>query len=341
MGNRRQRREVCIILKSTIFTFFTYFFHRYVVELTKLRETFIEPLLHPFAAPPPITSPTPLESDEYYARVDSPRESLDHLPIAARFLTPTPGLRPETPATGTTTAVHVSPTTATTAKDSTPNIDGDSVETDEEEAHDQIGKSYSGNGDPASRRGGGSAIAAAVAKFNHPRSPYNTTGQRQKNDKGVLPFPSRSHQSLPPPKRMPPQGSTASLGRQSIVGMPIERDREREISYAPTTSQKTDKTSTSRVLRKLRRSTTTPDMLLGDSVPPHQLPEDLRQCLEVLEGGIYNGHVVLSEGLRKRYEEQYPLVRSLADVFVSNVGGINLYWPANLSFASYVLVSFC
>jgi hypothetical protein len=27
----------------------------------------------------------------------------------------------------------------------------------------------------------------------------------------------------------------------------------------------------------------------------------------------------LSEGLQKRYEEQYPLVRSLADVFVSSV----------------------
>lgn len=59
--------------------------------------------------------------------------------------------------------------------------------------------------------------------------------------------------------------------------------------------------------------------MLGDAVPPNQLPEELRQCIEVLEGGIYDGHVALSEGLRKRYEEQYPLVRSLADVFVTNV----------------------
>lgn len=73
------------------------------------------------------------------------------------------------------------------------------------------------------------------------------------------------------------------------------------------------------MLRKLRRSTTAPDMIIADSVAPHQLPEDLRKCLEVLEDGIYNGHVSLSENLRKRYEEQYPLVRSLADVFVSNV----------------------
>lgn len=286
----------------------------YVTELTKLKETFIEPLLHPYASPP-VTSPTPIEHDEFYARVESPRESLDHLPIAARFLSPTPGLRPETPVTATSTTMQ--PPSTSTAKDSLQTIGGESGDTDEEEANDRMGRAYSGDQYSGTRRGGNSAIAAAAAKFNHPRSPYNTTGQRSKNDKAQLPFPSRSHQSLPPPRRMPPQGSTASLGRQSVVGMAPERDREREVSYAAT--QKTDKSTGSKVLRKLRRSTTSPEVLLGDAVPPHQLPEDLRRCLEVLEGGIYDGHCRLSEGLRKRYEEQYPLVRSLADVFVNNV----------------------
>jgi hypothetical protein len=55
---------------------------------------------------------------------------------------------------------------------------------------------------------------------------------------------------------------------------------------------------------------------------PHQLPDDLRQCLEVIEESILPGHLRLSEGLRKRYDEQYPIVRSLADVFVANVGFI-------------------
>ena len=54
---------------------------------------------------------------------------------------------------------------------------------------------------------------------------------------------------------------------------------------------------------------------------PHQLPEDLRQCLELIEDSILVGHLKLSEGLRKRYE-QYPFVRSLADVFVANVGSV-------------------
>ena len=61
---------------------------------------------------------------------------------------------------------------------------------------------------------------------------------------------------------------------------------------------------------------------LDTGVCPHQLPDDLRQCLEVFEDSILAGHLKLSEGLRKRYDEQYPLVRSLADVFVANVGFI-------------------
>ncbi|KAL5490283.1 hypothetical protein ACEPAI_5116 [Sanghuangporus weigelae] len=287
---------------------------RYVIELTKLKETFIEPLLHPYAAPP-VCSPTPLENDEYFARVDTPRESIDHLPIAARFLSPTPGLRPETPAT---------------AKDNARNnVDNDSPDSDDDEAQDQMGKGYSGPPSRSQQRNGSatSAVAAAIAKFNHPRSPYNTNAQRSQQGKVPLPFPTRSHQSLPPLPRGPPQGSSASLGRQSVYGTVPER----EVSYAATQqTDKTDKTSASRVLKKLRRTTPQPESLIGDSVPPNQLPEDLRKCLEVLEDGIYNGHVTLSEGLRKRYEEQYPLVRSLADVFVSNSNILREY-------ATYVL----
>ena len=248
--------------------------------------------------------------DEYYARAGASRESIEHLPIASRFLSPTP--RPETPVT----------------KNGTPNIDGESQETDEDEANDQLGRGFSEGNTPRREGGARSAIAAAVAKLNHPRSPYNTLSQREKRaskEKPPLPFPSRSHQSLPPPPRMNAQGSSASLGRQSLY-----TSEQRELSYAPThhTSQ-TEKSTPSRILKKIRRTTPQPDSLIGDAVPPNQLPEDLRRCLEVLEDGIYNGHVTLSESLRKRYEEQYPLVRSLADVFITNVGfsTFHIYGP--------------
>ena len=61
---------------------------------------------------------------------------------------------------------------------------------------------------------------------------------------------------------------------------------------------------------------------LETGVAPHQLPDDLRQCLEVIENSILAGHLKLIEGLWERYDEQCPLVRSLADVFLANVGFI-------------------
>jgi hypothetical protein len=105
------------------------------------------------------------------------------------------------------------------------------------------------------------------------------------------------------------------------VGLPYEREHPQihPVSSLPSSDRRTTDTSSSKVLKKLRRVTPPSGMILPDAVAPHQLPEDLRKCLEVIESGIYNGHVILSESLRRRYEEQYPLVRSLADVFVNNV----------------------
>ncbi|KAF8522238.1 Dbl-like domain-containing protein [Hysterangium stoloniferum] len=248
---------------------------RYVAEIIKLKETFIDPLLHPFATSP-IATPTLPPDDDYYLprhEATSPHESLDRLPIAARFLSPLsfegPSLSPP----------HIQGST-------TPVIDGDSLDSDEED--DRVGKGYE-----------------ASSKLNHPRSPYRArnTSAPSRNGK-IMPFPSRSHHSLPPPPR-PDQhaASTASLGRQSYVG-PSAEDR------------KATSTPAQRVIRKLRKSQNGPPV--EGAIAPHLLPDDLRQCLEVIESGILNGHLVLSEGLRKRYDEQYPLVRSLADVFVSN-----------------------
>lgn len=49
------------------------------------------------------------------------------------------------------------------------------------------------------------------------------------------------------------------------------------------------------------------------------LPEDFRIVLQVIGEKLLKGHVALSDALRKRYNEQYPLVRGLADVFIEHV----------------------
>ncbi|EEC00041.1 hypothetical protein MPER_00112, partial [Moniliophthora perniciosa FA553] len=52
------------------------------------------------------------------------------------------------------------------------------------------------------------------------------------------------------------------------------------------------------MLRKLKKSDTK-NAVLGDTVAPHQLPEDLRICLEVIDSGVFDGHERLSEALKK------------------------------------------
>ncbi|KAJ3555115.1 hypothetical protein NM688_g2749 [Phlebia brevispora] len=266
---------------------------RYVTELLKMKETFIEPLLHPYSSSSP-ASPTAPGFDEY--TVESPRESLEHLPIASRFLSPTP-FRSDSPS---------APTPPVKEEQLTPNIDGESLNSEEEEeAEDRMGKDF-----PASRK----AVHMSIgAKHNHPRSPYAASTRTGKYGTSV-PFPSRSHQSLPPPPRTNPMtGSTQSLGRQSVH----EKD-----PHHPLNSPRPSTTTPGSVFRKFKKSnpTTAPSapVTISGAVSPQHLPEDLRKCLEVIEEGILDGHIKLSEGLRKRYEEQYPLVRSLADVFVSN-----------------------
>ncbi|KAJ7632562.1 hypothetical protein FB45DRAFT_507224 [Roridomyces roridus] len=269
IGSReRTRQEVLFEIISSE--------ERYVQELVKMKDTFIDPLLHPFSAPAPQLSSTPNLEYDYY-RAESPVESTDHLPpIAARFMSPSP-----------TIPHQASPT---------PNIDGESLDTDEEEEGvDQIGKSYA---------------MSSRQKQNHPRSPYRSNATKPAGK--TVPFPSRSHHSLPPPPRTNQlEGSTHSLGRQNSVA-------ERERNYSQGQSSMKGSTPKPGVLRKFKKSQTTNDTLIGGAVAPHQLPEDLRICLEVVDSGVFDGHRRLSEALKKRYDDQFPLVRSLADVFVSN-----------------------
>ncbi|KAF8969998.1 hypothetical protein BDZ97DRAFT_1902375 [Flammula alnicola] len=267
---------------------------KYVQELVKMKDTFIDPLLHPYSVTSASAASTPNLDYDYY-RSESPFESIDDLPpIAARFMSPTPSTNPP----------HSS--TSPRPRDA-PNIDGESLETeDEDEATDRAGQLYD-----SSRRPG----TSNTSRNDHPRSPYRLQPTRStgRTSGTSVPFPSRSHQSLPAGPRNPLSASTHSLGRQSaIVEREQERDRDRKYSQGQTESPNKG------MLRKLRRSQTNTDGILGNSIAPHQLPEDLRICLEVIDSGVFDGHKRLSEALKKRYDDQFPLVRSLADVFVSN-----------------------
>ena len=64
----------------------------------------------------------------------------------------------------------------------------------------------------------------------------------------------------------------------------------------------------------------TPDAVsLPAATPPHQLPEDLRACLEAFENSFQENHTWFSEALKKRYEERCPLIPSTEDILVGYV----------------------
>ena len=253
---------------------------RYVSELAKMKETFIDPLLHPFSAASTSPQPYPGSSLGDYKDYDEylrtrPAESLEHLPIASRFLSSPVGGRSATPAP------------PLTKREETPH-----PEISDDDVDDDLAKGFS---------------SKQNAKHSHPRSPYNTTANRPGRNAEV-PFPSRSHHSLPPPPRgANPTDSTQSLGRQSFI------------ADSGLSMKGTIQTQGTRLMRKGPKNSTSESVAIAGAIPPRQLPEDLRICLEVIENDLLEGHVRLSEALKKRYEEQYPLVRSLADVFVSSV----------------------
>lgn len=273
---------------------------RYVHELIKMKDTFIDPLLHPFSNSNPVSplGSTPnLEFDYFRSDSPQPEGSSDNLPpIAARFMSPSPVLSPH-------------------GQDSpNPNMDADSIvmTDDDDENVDTLGQPYNS---PQRKPN----PTAQQAKMNHPRSPYRSAATKTTPSKSV-PFPSRSHQSLPPPPRAQMTASAHSLGRQTSMADRGERERNLSQGNGTLAERKSNSPAKTNILRKFKKSTTSRDSVFGiGAIPPHLLPEDLKVCLEVIDNGVLDGHKRLSEALKKRYDDQFPLVRSLADVFVSNV----------------------
>ena len=142
------------------------------------------------------------------------------------------------------------------------------------------------------------------------REPLASGRQR---DSFVLSWSHRS--SGLPPRRKYDALPTVSFGHISFMEPSFaEEDRDRGCKYSADPSAQG-------MQHKSKGNITKADLMPygGVGIAPYHLPDDLRRCLELIENNIIAGHVQLSEGLRKRYDEQYPLVRSLVDLFVVNV----------------------
>jgi hypothetical protein len=236
---------------------------RYVAELLKMRETFINPLLHPYVN----SSPFILVERDNMSQVETLVDSPEHLPIASRFL-PSPA----------------------PVSDGSEDYDGSARTT----SH-------------ASHRGGQANVESVLE--GDPREPL---GSRTPRNSFVTIFLSRlSLRSRTRPNRN--TTSTASLSRRPSVGLSsTEKDQDRDDMSTSTG------TTIPGMQQKSKETFTKADLTAYGGVSPNQLPDELRLCLEGIEG-ILGDHLKLIKVLRKRYNEQYPLVRSLADVFMDNV----------------------
>ena len=238
-----------------------------------MKDTFIDPLLHPFSTSPasPISSTPNVDYVYYHAEPSTESSDHDHLPpIAACFMSPTPSNG------------HRGPSAASIRARETPNIDSESLETDEDNDVDDR---------PTAAHSTRRTAALPASKLDHPRSHYHAPHGRmngRSNGAVSVPFPSRSHMSLPPPPRAQMSASAHSLGRQSTI---VEKERERKLSQSD--GQKAG------VFRKFKKSQASPVTIFGDFPAPHQLPEDLCICLEVVDSGVLDGHKRLSDALRK------------------------------------------
>ena len=259
MGDSEKRRKVrtrtflaCNLLQQP---------RRYVAELLKMKETFINPLLHPYVN----TSPFILVERDNMSQVETLVDSPEHLPIASRFL-PSPA-----------------------------------VGSDGSEDHN----GSAGSTSHTSHRGGQADLESVLE--GDPREPLNSQTPR---NSFVTVFLSRLSLRSRTRRHTAP---TATLGRRPSAQL-SSTEKDKDLDRMSTSTDPTIPGAQ----QKVQETFTKADLTACDGVSPHQLPDNLRLCLEGIEG-ILGDHLKLIKILRKRYNEQYPLVRSLADVFIDNV----------------------
>ncbi|KAJ9109151.1 hypothetical protein QFC21_000479 [Naganishia friedmannii] len=289
-AQERTRQEVLFEIVSSE--------ERYVLDLIKMKETFIDKLIPQprdvrlSLLPDPLsqtwsrhsestsssTSPNPGLSNfgsRSVSRFDKREDDLDHLPIAAHFVTS----RSATPVGGLLPPLIVQQKISESSHPSSPPR---SIVQEEEDldATIRIKRTYHhlSRGHPAADGADGSIKDKSLPQKPLPSLP-------------LPPLPSRSLQD--------------PASRERISNRPLSAQ-----SLKPAISSE----STSPTDRWSRRFSATRKRSsiggLSDEVTDLSsitLPEDLRIVLEVTRNSILKGHIALSDALRERYDDQYPL----------------------------------
>ncbi|PWN39640.1 hypothetical protein IE81DRAFT_317703 [Ceraceosorus guamensis] len=253
---------------------------RYVNELEKAKDLYLDALLHPLRYRSNPTSPQMTTTSSWPNTSDSPASRSRHtlhpidtsssaeLPIASRYMSPLSATNTRTGSEG-----HAQ-----------SSLSGKKVSSDAQSS----GGATSG----AQSRAPSIAAATTAAPPRPPRSSIARgpgIGAPRTSTRGASGATSRD-------------ASATSSPQMGSVALNVKQPR------------KSSRKANSQAIQNPVSSQTGYTNLDGSalSVP---LPKSLRAVLEALNDGLLEGHTLLSEALRVRYEEQWPLVRSLADVF--------------------------
>jgi hypothetical protein len=292
--------------------------NRYVLDLIKMKETFIDMLIPAETTDSPYVlanSLLPTQSRQSNSsaslssqRMDDPNlhesrpgsrssaclEDVDALPIAAQFTT-----------NRSVPSVH----------DLFFSNDGDRGAG----SGNQRPTISCAHGSPPRQRGEaqmGDVDADATVRIK--RTYHLHTRKQSKEKKGEVDatIPSDDQASPPAGRLSDRELNPTPYSYGSLVHRQPSTQSRRSLYHSPPNSPPTGTSRLASSIRKRISSVTS-----SSDLDHHQavLPEDLAIVLQVIGDALLKGHVALSDALRKRYDEQYPLVRSLADIFIEHV----------------------
>lgn len=313
-------------------------FRSYVTELCRLKTTFIDSLLPPSTDEPPVIP-------SFSSPMGSPRS--DSVPSLHSYMTNNNNLhRSKSPSYSSTN----SPPSIDEERENLPIAARFASPTMMHHANLGSGRDFSGSVSSRQRERGGSMDTTNTAISDQTRSDATGLERSELNDETIRIKPNgkysvlvngrpsdqepagstkngRSHHSLPPP----PRGKTNGLSNMLNQSFSAKHSRfslrpavkSEESESRPTTA---DSSTKHNKLHKNRQRIPSGSSGMDNSKDHEhlpELPEDLRVILDVLGHGVLDGHLNLADQLRKRYDDQYPLVRSLTDIFIANVSRVS------------------
>ncbi|KAE8233150.1 hypothetical protein CF326_g1809 [Tilletia indica] len=332
---------------------------RYVHELQRTQQFYLEALLHPYRfstkelplppnSPPPVgttnTSSSSASSGAgagaasgmgngngdgvLFAGTKLTETVPEHpveLPIAARWMNTSSGANNGSSTTGGGGAGAAAASSSSRAPPSTAAII--------QSSYRPLPGRRSSTGSP--RLPGAALPSTGPSSSSGPRTPSGGGGQPSSSSN--KPTRSSTFDSLAQASSSSSPSSSSPMTNSNQQPHPLSRSEDVNHSSSSSSNRKSSSqsrsskrtslgaTASAAFKSKMPQFPTFPGSSQGRRAPdplevllPVSLPAPVRIVLETMSEGLLHEHSLLSDALKNRYQEQWPLVRSLADVFLKH-----------------------